>query len=208
MTPFDTVTARAAVIDRANVDTDQIIPARFLRKPRSAGYQNFLFHDEPGIRTAVLGAGVVIAGANFGCGSSREGAVYALVDAGIRCVIAPSFGDIFAGNAGKNGLLLLAFSEAATAPLRAALAYDGMVTVDLAGQRVTGPADVSMPFEIDSFRKRMLLEGLDDIGLTLALGAELDAWAQRDAAVRPWLSPCCRLGVATADCASLNRPAS
>jgi 3-isopropylmalate/(R)-2-methylmalate dehydratase small subunit len=189
LTPFDTVTARAAVIDRANVDTDQIIPARFLRKPRSAGYQNFLFHDEPGIREAVLGAGVVIAGANFGCGSSREGAVYALVDAGVRCVIAPSFGDIFAGNAGKNGLLLLPFTEAATAPLRAALADGGMVTVDLPAQRVTGPGGTSLAFEIDAFRKRMLLEGLDDIGLTLALGAELDAWASQDQCARPWLVP-------------------
>jgi 3-isopropylmalate/(R)-2-methylmalate dehydratase small subunit len=189
MTPFATVTARAVVIDRANVDTDQIIPARFLRKPRSAGYQNFLFHDEPSIRPAVLGAGVVIAGENFGCGSSREGAVYALVDAGIRCVIAPSFGDIFAGNAGKNGLLLLPFTETATTELRAALAKGGDVTVDLPAQRVTGPEGVTLDFEIEAFRKRMLLEGLDDIGMTLALGHELDAWVQRDATARAWVVP-------------------
>ena len=90
---------------------DQIIPARFLRKPRSAGYGNFLFHDEPDVRAAVQGVAILLAGNNFGCGSSREGAVYALVDAGIRCVIAPGFGDIFAGNAGKNGLLTLALAE-------------------------------------------------------------------------------------------------
>jgi 3-isopropylmalate/(R)-2-methylmalate dehydratase small subunit len=188
MSPFTSVTDRAVVIDRANIDTDQIIPARFLRKPRSAGYQNFLFHDEPGIRQAVLGAGVVLAGENFGCGSSREGAVYALVDAGVRCVIAPSFGDIFAGNAGKNGLLLLSFEETVTVPLRAALAQGGMVTVDLTAQRITGPGVAPLDFEIDAFRKRMLLEGLDDIGLTLALGPELDAWAQRDAEARPWVA--------------------
>jgi 3-isopropylmalate/(R)-2-methylmalate dehydratase small subunit len=188
VTPFTTFVGQAVAIDRANVDTDQIIPARFLRKPRSAGYGNFLFHDEPAVRAAVLGAGVLLAGANFGCGSSREGAVYALVDAGVRCVIAPSFGDIFAGNAGKNGLLLLPFEEAVMAPLRRAVAEGGRVTVDLPEQRVSGPGGVSLAFEIDAYRKRMLLEGLDDIGLTLARGAELEAWAVRDAVARPWVA--------------------
>ena len=189
MTPFTTLTARAVALDRANIDTDQIIPARFLRKPRSAGYDNFLFLDMPQVREAVQGAGILLAGENFGCGSSREGAVYALVDAGIRCVIAPSFGDIFAGNAGKNGLLLLPFAEAETAPLHAALAAGGAVTVDLPAQRVTGPGRVSLPFQIDPFRKRMLLEGLDDIGLTMAEAPALDAWAQADATARPWAVP-------------------
>ena len=189
MTPFVTLEARAAVLDRANVDTDQIIPARFLRKPRSAGYQHFLFHDLPEMRAAVLGCGVVFAGANFGCGSSREGAVYALVDAGVRCVVAPSFGDIFAGNAGKNGLLTLALPEGVTAGLRGALAGGGVVVADLVNQVLVGPGGVRVGFEIDGFRKRMLLEGLDDIGMTLALGEQLAAWGAADAAARPWVVP-------------------
>ena len=189
MRPFTVLTARAVVLDRANIDTDQIVPARFLRKPRNAGYGNFLFADVPEVRGAVLGAGVVFAGENFGCGSSREGAVYALVDAGVRCVVAPSFGDIFAGNAGKNGLLALALDEGATAGMRGALSGGGEVTVDLPGQRIVGPGGVSLGFEIDGFRKRVLLEGLDDIGLTLSHGAELEAWAARDAVERGWAAP-------------------
>lgn len=185
MTPFTTVTGRAAVLDRANVDTDQIVPARFLRKPRSAGYGNFLFHDLPEVRSAVLGAGVLFAGENFGCGSSREGAVYALVDAGVRCVVAPSFGDIFAGNAGKNGLLLLALPEDTTAELRARA---GDVTVDLPGQAIRA-GNLVVPFDIDAFRKRVLTEGLDDIGMTLAHGDAMADWAARDAAARPWVAP-------------------
>ena len=180
MTPFGRLVARVAVLDRANVDTDQIIPARFLRKPRGPGYGGFLFHDEPALRDAVLGAGILVAGANFGCGSSREGAVYALVDAGVRCVIAPSFGDIFAANAGKNGLLLLE-------PPGGLVLRDGEeATIDLLDQRIEAGGGCAM-FEIDGFRKRMLVEGLDDIGLTLALGPEMEAWARQDAAVRPWV---------------------
>lgn len=184
MTPFTTVVSRLAVLDQANVDTDQIIPARYLREPRGAGYDAFLFHDLPEVRAAVLGAGVLLAGDNFGCGSSREGAVYALVDAGVRCVIAPSFGDIFAGNAGKNGLLLLTLPAAATEPLRGAAKLE----VDLEGQRLVAGNTV-VPFEIEPFRKRMLTEGLDDIGMTLAQGRALDDWRARDEAARPWVAP-------------------
>lgn len=181
MTPFTRLRARVAVLDQANVDTDQIIPARFLKEPRGEGYERFLFHDLQEARAAVLGAGVLVAGENFGCGSSREGAVYALVDAGIRCVIAPSFGDIFAGNAGKNGLLLLSLD-------RGALGGAREVEVDLEGQRlVSGNAVVE--FEIEPFRKRMLLEGLDDIGLTLSHGDALATWAARDAEARGWAQP-------------------
>ena len=187
MTPFTVLAARAAVLDRANVDTDQIVPARFLRKPRSAGYGNFLFHDLPEVRTAVLGAGVLFAGNNFGCGSSREGAVYALVDAGVRCIVAPSFGDIFAGNAGKNGLLLVTLSDGETAALRAGAAR-GMVTVDLPNQVVEGPGE-SVPFNIEPYRKRALVEGLDEIGATLSHAAALAAWAERDVRARPWVVP-------------------
>ena len=188
MTPFGVVRARAAVVDRANVDTDQIIPARFLRKPRGGGYGEYLFHDLPEVRAAVMGAGVLVAGENFGCGSSREGAVYALVDAGIRCVLAPSFGDIFAGNAGKNGLLLLTPSGGELAALRGAVGGGADVVVDLPGQRVEG-AGVAFGFEIEAFRKRGLVEGLDDIGETLGYLGALRAWGERDLAARPWVVP-------------------
>ena len=188
MTPFHTVTARTAAIRRANVDTDQIIPARFLRKPRSAGYGNFLFGDEPDLRAAIAGAGILLAGPNFGCGSSREGAVYALADAGIRAVIAPGFADIFAGNAAKNGLLLLTLSDAETAPLLIAPELTPELTIDLPTQTIAAPG-ITVSFTIDPFRKRMLLEGLDEIGLTLSQAPALQAWTDRDAAARPWMVP-------------------
>jgi 3-isopropylmalate/(R)-2-methylmalate dehydratase small subunit len=180
MTPFTVLTGPVALLPRSNVDTDQILPARFLRKPRSAGYQNFLFHDlraaEPDFPVRP-GAAILVAGENFGCGSSREGAVYALVDAGIRCVIAPSFGDIFAGNAGKNGLLALAMDGLHTAP--------GEMTVDLPAQILRLPDGTTRRFEIDAFRKRCLVEGLDDIGLTLQHEAALAAFERSDTTPPP-----------------------
>ena len=176
MTPFTVLTAPVAVLDRANVDTDQIIPARFLRKPRSAGYGNFLFADL-GVRLPP-GAAILRAGENFGCGSSREGAVYALVDAGIRCVIAPSFGDIFAGNAAQNGLLTVALALSA--------AEGAALTVDLPAQLVRLPDGTAHGFAIDAFRKQRLLEGRDDIDLTLAHAAAIAAFEAADRAARPW----------------------
>jgi 3-isopropylmalate/(R)-2-methylmalate dehydratase small subunit len=181
MTPFTVLSGPVAVLDRANIDTDQILPARFLRKPRGAGYGQFLFHDlraaDPdfpvGDATRVL-----VAGENFGCGSSREGAVYALVDGGIRCVIAPSFGDIFAGNASKNGLLTLAIGGLCVTP--------GPMTVDLPAQILLLPDGREVQFEIDGFRKRCLMEGLDDIGLTLQHADALAAFESRDRVARPW----------------------
>lgn len=189
MTPFTTVTARTAVLDRADVDTDQIIPARFLRKPRSVGYGTFLFHDLMAVRDAVLGAGVLFVGANFGCGSSREGAVYALVDAGVRCIVAPSFGDIFAGNAGKNGLLLVTSSLETTAAMRRTLGAGGTVTVDLPNQVIEGVAGLALPFEIEPFQKRLLTEGLDEVELTLSHAAALAEWHRHDGSERPWAVP-------------------
>jgi 3-isopropylmalate/(R)-2-methylmalate dehydratase small subunit len=191
MIPFTVVSGAAVALNRTNVDTDQIIPSRFLRKPRSAGYQNFLFHDLRredatfplnGARPVVL-----VGTANFGCGSSREGAVYALVDAGIRCVVAPSFGDIFAGNAAKNGLLTIVLPDALAAALRAQLPAD--VTVDLPGQRLQFPDGSGHSFEIDPFRKRCLIEGLDDIGLTLEYADRIVAFQVEDRARRPWAIP-------------------
>jgi 3-isopropylmalate/(R)-2-methylmalate dehydratase small subunit len=198
MEPFRTLSAPAAPLDVANVDTDQIIPARFLRKPRSAGYDNFLFHDVrreaegfPLDRPDYAGARVLVADANFGCGSSREGAVYALVDAGIRCVVAPSFGDIFAGNAAKNGLLTVVLDPAATAELRRQLRErpGASVAVDLAAQTVTFPDGSGHGFEIDAFRKETLLEGLDDVELTLREGDAIAAFEAADAEARPWARP-------------------
>jgi len=191
MIKFAVVSGAAVALDRTNVDTDQIIPSRFLRKPRSAGYQNFLFHDlrREDAAFPLNGAQpvVLVGAANFGCGSSREGAVYALVDAGIRCVVAPSFGDIFAGNAGKNGLLTIVLPDALAAALRAQLPAD--VTVDLPGQRLHFPDGSVHSFEMDPFRKRCLIEGLDDIGLTLEHADRIVAFQAEDRAQRPWAVP-------------------
>jgi 3-isopropylmalate/(R)-2-methylmalate dehydratase small subunit len=187
MTPFTTLAGAAVLLGRANVDTDQILPARFLRKPRSAGYGNFLFHDlrtrENAFPVRPHAAPILVAGENFGCGSSREGAVYALVDAGIRCIIAPSFGDIFASNAAKNGLLAIALPDA-PARLAAAIGATATLAIDLPAQTITLPDGTALRFDIDPFRKHFLVEGLDDVGLTLlheaALAAHeraLPAWA-------------------------------
>ena len=193
MKPFTTVSGPAAALDRPNIDTDQIIPARFLRKLRSDGYNNFLFHDvrrsEPDFPLGPTGNPEILVGAaNFGCGSSREGAVYALGDGGIRCVIAPSFGDIFAGNASKNGLLTVQLPEDRCAELRAAVAEGADITVDLPNQQIRAANSV-YAFEIDPFRKRCLLEGLDDIGLTLANNEAIAAFEAADLAGRAWAVP-------------------
>ena len=191
MSPFTVLTGLCLALDRANIDTDQIIPARFLRKPRSAGYQNFLFHDmrrdDPAFPLNHAQPKILAAAENFGCGSSREGAVYALVDSGIRCVIAPSFGDIFAGNSAKNGLLTVVLPAGTAAVLRAQV--PGEMTVDLPAQTLRFPDGSEHRFEIDAFRKRCLLEGLDEIGLTLAHGADIAAFQTADAGRRPWASP-------------------
>jgi 3-isopropylmalate/(R)-2-methylmalate dehydratase small subunit len=185
MTPFTTLSGPIAVLDRANIDTDQLIPARFLRKPRSVGYGQFLFHDlrtrENAFPVQPGAAPILVAGDNFGCGSSREGAVYALVDGGLRCVIAPSFGDIFASNAAKNGLLAIALPRA---PAR--LAHAATLAIDLPAQTITLPDGSTIPFDIDPFRKTCLVQGLDDIGLTLTHAGALAAHA---AALPAWTLP-------------------
>ncbi|MEO9188882.1 MAG: 3-isopropylmalate dehydratase small subunit [Acetobacteraceae bacterium] len=194
MTPFTALRAPAAVLDRANIDTDQIIPARFLRKPRGPGYNQFLFHD---VRAAESGfplgpsdnPAILIAGANFGCGSSREGAVYALADAGVRCVIAPSFGDIFAANAAKNGLLTIVLTPAEIGALIEAVRQGAELSVDLPREHVRPDNGTAIRFAIDAFRKTCLVEGLDDIGLTLAHAGEIAAFEARDRAARAWAAP-------------------
>ena len=202
MEPFKTLTSLAAPLDRVNVDTDQIIPKQFLKRIERSGYGEFLFFDwrrtasgEPD-PTFVLndpkykGAKILIAGKNFGCGSSREHAAWALSDYGFRAVIAPAFADIFFSNAGKNGIVLVRLSEEQVATLlkRAATSPNYQLTVSLEAQTVTDAEGFHATFEIDPFRKYCLIEGLDDIGLTLRHAAELDAYEkQHDNA--NWLKP-------------------
>ena len=196
MEPFVTLTAVAVPLDIANIDTDQLLPARFLRKPRSAGYGNFLFHDErkagfPLDEPAYTGARILVADRNFGCGSSREGAVYALVDGGIRCVVAPSFGDIFAANAAKNGLLTISLPEDTVADLRRRLQRTpgASLTVDLPAQELVDPDGARIPFAIDPFKKECLIAGLDDVALTMQHRGDIDTFEAADAAARPWVVP-------------------
>jgi len=197
MQPFRTLTALAAPLDRANVDTDQIIPKQFLKRIERTGYGDFLFFDwrrtasgeqDP---TFVLnaprykGAQILIAGKNFACGSSREHAAWALSDFGLRAVIAPTFADIFFSNAGKNGIVLVRLSEEQVAQLldNAKNIPNYQLTVSLEAQTVTDTHGFHATFEVDPFRKFCLLEGLDDIGLTLRHEAALDTFeAQHDKA--------------------------
>jgi len=200
MQPFHTLTSLAMPLDRTNVDTDQIIPKQFLKRIERTGYGDFLFFDwrqtpsGEAIASFVLndprykGAQVLIAGKNFGCGSSREHAAWALSDYGFRVVIAPTFADIFFSNAGKNGIVLARLSEEQVALLldRAQKTPNYQLTVSLEEQTVTDSQGFHATFEIDPFRKYCLLEGLDDIGLTLRHAAALDAFEkQHDQAV--WL---------------------
>jgi 3-isopropylmalate/(R)-2-methylmalate dehydratase small subunit len=206
MEPFKTVTSLAAPLDRVNVDTDQIIPKQFLKRIERSGYGEFLFFDWRRIQEGpsagdpdpnfVLndpkynGAKILIAGKNFGCGSSREHAAWALSDYGFRAVIAPAFADIFFSNAGKNGIVLVRLSEEQVATLleRAAGTPNYQLTVSLEQQTVTDEQGFHATFEIDPFRKYCLIEGLDDIGLTLRHAAELDSFEQaHDHA--GWLKP-------------------
>ena len=190
MQPFKTLTSIVAPLDRANVDTDQIIPKQFLKRIERTGYGDFLFFDwrqtpdgKP-VANFVLNdprykaAQILVAGKNFGCGSSREHAAWALSDFGFRVVIAPTFADIFFSNAGKNGIVLVRLSEAEVDTLlkNAQAIPDYTLTVSLEQQTVRDARGFSAKFEIDPFRKFCLLEGLDDIGLTLRHSAALDVY--------------------------------
>lgn len=202
MQPFTTLKAVAAPLETASVDTDKIIPARFLRKARGPGYERYLFHD---IRFDADGrkrpefvlnqapyrkARILVAGPNFGCGSSREGAVYVLMDYGFRAVIAPSFGDIHYGNALQNGMLPVVLPEASCRTLQAQLREKpgAEIAIDLAAQTVTGPDGAIYRFDIDGSHKERLLEGLDDIGLVLQHRGEIETFERRYAAAMPWLA--------------------
>jgi len=196
MKPFTTLTAVAVPLDIVNVDTDRIIPARFLRQPRSAGYEKFLFADLREAdgsfvfdRAEYKGAQILVAADNFGCGSSREGAVWALAGSGLRAWIAPSFGDIFFENSFKNGVLAIVLPEARVASIRAALEANpgASMSIDLGKQTVSGPDGHVDHFEIDPFRKECLLAGVDEIDLTLKHEAEIAAYESRRRQERPWL---------------------
>lgn len=188
MKPFTILRAKAVPLAITNVDTDRIIPARFLRNPRSAGYQNYLFHDLreqdpqfPLDRPEYRGAEILVAAENFGCGSSREGAVWALTGAGLRAWIAPSFGDIFFENSFKNGALPIVLPAARVAQLRSLLeaAPGTELTIDLAAQALLLPDGSSERFEVDPFRKECLLAGIDEIELTLRHAQDIAAYEQR-----------------------------
>lgn len=191
MQPFHTVTGRAIPLGAANVDTDVIIPSRFLKAITRDGLGRGAFatlrEDPDNVIDAHAGAEILIAGDNFGCGSSREHAPWALLDLGLKVVIAPSFADIFASNSFKNGLLVVALAPAAVERLMQIAAEGLPITVDLETQTVTTPYQDRFAFPIDPFRKHCLLNGLDDIGLTLEKSARIAAFEVEAAQARPWV---------------------
>ncbi|MEO6802023.1 MAG: 3-isopropylmalate dehydratase small subunit [Granulicella sp.] len=197
MIAINKLTSIAIPMDTSNIDTDQIIPKQFLKRIERTGYGEFLFYDwrydldvpdsvppRPDFvlnKPAYQGAKILIAGKNFGCGSSREHAAWALTDYGFLAVIAPSFADIFFSNAGKNGMVLVRLSENDVNLLthRSTKNPAHKITIDLEAQTVTADEGFSATFEIDPFRKYCLLNGLDDIGLTLRHESELDAFESK-----------------------------
>jgi 3-isopropylmalate/(R)-2-methylmalate dehydratase small subunit len=187
MQPFTTVMSLVTPLELSNVDTDQIIPKQFLKRIERTGYEDFLFYDwrqNPEFvlnNPAYAGSQILVAGKNFGCGSSREHAAWALEQYGFRCVIAPSFADIFYSNAGKNGIVLVTLPEGDIERLmQEALAANGYaLTVSLEANTVSDSSGWSRTFSMDAFRRDCLLQGLDDIGLTLRHADALSAYEQR-----------------------------
>jgi 3-isopropylmalate/(R)-2-methylmalate dehydratase small subunit len=201
MEKFTTLTAVAAPLSMINVDTDKIIPKQFLKTIARTGLAKGLFYelryDEAGKpkegfvldQPAYQNAKILVAGKNFGCGSSREHAPWALLDFGIRCVIASSFGDIFYNNCFKNGILPVVLPQEQVDLLMddADRGANAIVTVDLEKQEITGPDGGTLSFEIDGFRKHCLLNGLDDIGLTLQKDEKIDSFESQRQVSQPWL---------------------
>ena len=202
MEKFVRLTAAACPLNVSNLNTDQILPARYLKWPRSAGIGKVLLQDLrfdaqgqeqpqfPLNQPAWRDAKIVVAARNFGCGSSREAAVYALYDYGIRCVIAPSFGDIFSGNAVQNGLLTAIVSDEQAAEIMAALSTtpEFPMTVDLEAQTILC-GNRTYAFSIDPVRRTRLLNGWDDIALTDSYRDQIAAFKADDRARRPWMIP-------------------
>ena len=200
MEKFTKLTGVAAPLPMVNVDTDMIVPKQFLKTIKRTGLGEGLFYelryDENGKakdfvldRPAYKEAKILVAGENFGCGSSREHAPWALLDFGIRCVIAPSFADIFYNNCFKNGILPITLPQEQIDLLMddAERGANAVVSVDLETQEITGPDGGKIGFEIDAFRKHCLLNGLDDIGLTLEKAAAIDSFEAKREASQPWL---------------------
>ena len=201
MDKFTTLTGVAVPLRMINIDTDRIIPKQFLKTIKRTGLGQFLFNDlrynENGTkveefvlnRPAFQNAQIIVAGRNFGCGSSREHAPWALLDFGIRCVIAPSFADIFYNNCFKNGILPVQLTEEEVAHLlnAAEAGANATFTVDLDTQLVTDPNGGTFKFEVDAFQKHCLFNGLDDIGLTLDKAADIDKFEENRGVRAPWL---------------------
>jgi 3-isopropylmalate/(R)-2-methylmalate dehydratase small subunit len=201
MEKFDKLTGTAAPLPLINVDTDMIIPKQFLKTIKRSGLGKNLFdemrYDDQGNeipdfvlnRPAYRDAQILVAGENFGCGSSREHAPWALLDFGIRCVIAPSFADIFFNNCFKNGILPIVLPQEDMDKLMddAERGSNAKITVDLENQVISGPDGGSISFEVDPFRKHCLLNGLDDIGLTLERSDAIDAFEAKMDTETPWL---------------------
>ena len=194
MQPFTVHTGPVAALDRANVDTDQIIPKQFLKRIERTGFGEFLFFDwrrlpdgSPNPEFELnqpqnAEASILLARRNFGCGSSREHAPWALGDYGFRVILAPSFADIFYNNCFKNGMLPIVLDDATIDDLfRRATAERLILTVDLVAQRITAPGGLTIPFEVDPFRRHCLLNGLDDIGLTLEHEEKISAYEREHA---------------------------
>jgi 3-isopropylmalate/(R)-2-methylmalate dehydratase small subunit len=180
---FRSVTARAAVLDRPDIDTDQIIPKQFLKRIERTGYGEFLFYDwredaEFELNRTGDGARILLTGPNFGCGSSREHAAWALQDYGFEVVVAPSFGDIFFSNAVQIGLVPVVLPAPEVKGLMQS-AEDGEVTVDLEAQTITDPLGSAVTFEMDPFVRHCLLNGLDSIARTLEHGSDIAAFEAR-----------------------------
>ena len=199
MEKFETLSGIAAPLDMINVDTDMIIPKQFLKTIKRSGLGQNLF-DEMRFtpegeeiaefvlnQDAYRSAEILVAGDNFGCGSSREHAPWALLDFGIRCIIAPSFADIFYNNCFKNGILPIVLPQADVDRLMddAERGSNAVVSIDLESQKITGPDGGEIAFEVDAFRKQCLMEGLDDIGLTLKKSAAIDSY-EADLETQPW----------------------
>src|SRR5579872_901875 len=205
MEKFTRIAAPACPLPTENIDTDQILPARYLKMPRKGEHGKVLFYDLrfdaegterpefPLNRPHWRAVKIIVAARNFGGGSSREAAVYALLDFGIRCVIAPSFGDIFAQNATKNGLLTAVLSEAETSSLLLALEREptSIVTIDLVSQSIAC-GQLKFQFVMDQSRRDRLLNGWDDFDVTSSFRREIADFKDADRKRRPWAVPCRR----------------
>lgn len=201
MDKFTTLTATAAPLELINIDTDMIIPKQFLKTIKRTGLGKNLFdemrYNEDGSeiaefvlnKPAYRNAQILVTGDNFGCGSSREHAPWALLDFGIRCIIAPSFADIFFNNCFKNGILPIKLPKEEVAKLMddANRGANAVITVDLEKQEISGPDGGSISFDVEPFRKHCLLNGLDDIGLSLEKAPKIDAFESKQQGRAPWL---------------------